>query len=107
MNKVVLMGRLPRDPTIKYFEKGIAIGNFSLAVTRNVKNNGKEEVDYLNCTIFNKQAVFLDKYVKQGSKILISGRIENNNYAGKSGQFYSIKVIVEEIEFAEKKSKPL
>jgi single-strand DNA-binding protein len=105
LNKIVLLGRLTRNPTIKYPKNGIIIGNFTLAVTRHVTNSGKEEADYLSCTTFDKQAVFIYQYLKQGSKIIVFGRIQNNNYVGKDGQMnYGIQVIVDEIEFAENKN---
>ena len=100
MNKIILLGRLTRNPIIK-LSNGTTIANFTLAVTRNVKNNGKEEADYLNCSVFDKKAVFVEQYLKQGSRIIVFGRLHNNNYLGKDGQIiYRIHIIVDEIEFA-------
>ena len=106
MNKVALMGRLTRNPAIKNSSKGSSVASFTLAVPRKTYNNGKEETDYLNCLVFNKQADFTMKYLIQGSKILIVGRIENYSYTGKNRQSVSgVQIIVEELEFAESKSR--
>lgn len=107
MNKLILMGRLTRDPEIRYSqgENPMAIARFSLAVDRRFKRAGDStEADFFNCTAFGKQAEFAERYLKQGTKILLSGRIENNNYINKEGQkVFSVQVITEEIEFAESK----
>ena len=109
MNKVILMGRLTRDPDIRYSNGRngqMAIGRFSLAVDRRFKRAGDTaEADFFNCTAFGKQAEFVERYLKQGTKILISGRIQNDNYTNKEGQkVFSVQVIAEEIEFAESKN---
>jgi len=108
MNKVILMGRLTRDPEIRYSnaDSSMAIGRFSLAVDRRFKRAGDSvEADFFNCTAFGKQAEFVEKYLKQGTKILLSGRVQNDNYTNKEGQkVYSVQIIVEEIEFAESKN---
>lgn len=107
MNKLILMGRLTRDPEIRYSqgENPMAIARFSLAVDRRFKRAGDStEADFFNCTAFGKQAEFAERYLKQGTKILISGRIQNDNYTNKEGQkVFSVQVITEEIEFAESK----
>ncbi len=108
MNKVILMGRLTRNPEIRYSrgDNALAVANFSIAVNRSRKNNGEEETDYLNCTIFGKQAEFAGKYLMQGTKVAIVGRIQNDNYTNKEGQeIYGIKIMVEELEFAEIKAR--
>ena len=109
MNKVILMGRLTRDPDIRYSNNSngqLAIARFSLAVDRRFKRAGDSvDADFFNCTAFGKQAEFVERYLKQGTKILMSGRIQNDNYTNKEGQkVYSVQVIAEELEFAESKN---
>ena len=107
MNKIILMGRLTRDPETRYTQgdSQFAVARFALAVDRRFKRQGEPEADFFNCTAFGKQGEFVEKYLKQGTKILISGRIQNDNYTNKNGEkVYSVQVIVEEIEFAESKS---
>ena len=106
MNKIILMGRLTRDPEVRYSqgESSLAIARFSLAVDRRYKRQGEPDADFFNCTAFGKQAEFVEKYLKQGTKILLSGRVQNDNYTNKEGQkVYSVQIIAEEIEFAESK----
>lgn len=108
MNKVILMGNLTRDPEIRYSqsEKEMAIGRFSIAVNRRFKRKGEDDTDFFNCTCFGKQAEFLEKYFRQGSRICLVGRIQNNNYTNKNGEkVYSVQVLVDELEFAEKKGQ--
>ena len=107
MNKIILMGRLTRNPEVRYSqgENSIAIASFSVAVDRKIKRDGEPTADFFNCTAFGKQAEFVEKYLKQGTKILLSGRLQNNNYTNKSGEkVYGVQVMVEEIEFAESKA---
>ena len=107
MNKIILLGRLTRDPEVRYTQgdNSMAIAKFSLAVNKRFKKENKPEADFFNCTAFGKQAEFVEKYLKQGTKILLSGRIQNDNYTNKEGQkVYSIQIMVEEIEFAESKN---
>ena len=107
MNKIILMGRLTRDPEVRYSqgESSLAIARFSLAVDRRFKRQGEAEADFFNCTAFGKQAEFVEKYLKQGTKILLTGRVQNDNYTNKEGQkVYSVQIIAEEIEFAESKA---
>ncbi len=84
----------------------MAIAKFSLAVDRKFKRQGDAvTADFFNCTAFGKQAEFVEKYLKQGTKIAVIGRIQNDNYTNKEGQkVYSVQVIIEEIEFAESKN---
>ena len=105
MNKVILMGRLTRDPEVRY-SQDMAIAKFSLAVDRRFKKQGDTvTADFFNCTAFGKQGEFVEKYLKQGTKVLVTGRIQNDNYTNKEGQkVYSVQIIVEEMEFAESKS---
>lgn len=107
MNKVILMGRLTRDPEVRYSQGAntTAVARYSLAVDRRFKRDGEPEADFFNCTAFGKAAEFAEKYLKQGTKIAITGRIENDNYTNKDGQkVYGTKIVIEEQEFAESKS---
>lgn len=107
MNKVILLGNLTRDPEIRYTQgdNPLAIARFSLAVNRRFSKNGEKEADFFNCTAFGKQAEFVEKYFKQGSRMMLAGRIQNDSYTNKNGEkVYTVQIIVEEVEFAEKKS---
>ena len=107
MNKVILMGRLTRDPEVRYSQGAnpTAVARFSIAVDRRFKREGEPDADFFNCTAFGKQAEFIERYLRKGVKILTTGRIQNDNYTNKDGQMvYSVRVMVEEIEFAESKN---
>ncbi len=113
MNKVILMGRLTRDPEVRYTQSRngdqLAVARFSLAVdrrfARNSQDNSDTSADFFNCTAFGRQGEFVEKYLKQGTKVVVCGRIENDNYTNKNGEkVYSVRVIAEEIEFAESKA---
>ena len=106
MNKAIMIGRLTRDPDIRYTqgENQTAIARFSLAVDRRGKREGEPDADFFNCTAFGRQAEFVEKYLKKGTKIAITGRVQNDNYTDRNGQkVYSVQIIVEEMEFAEGK----
>ena len=101
------MGRLTRDPEIRYSQgaNSLAIARYSLAVNRSFKREGEPDADFFNCTAFGRNAEFAEKYLKQGTRILISGRIQQDNYTNKEGQkVYSVQVFVDEQEFAESKN---
>lgn len=104
MNKVILMGRLTRDPEIRWNgEKCCA--KFNLAVDRRYKSEGGPDADFFAVTAWNNLGKFVEKYLKKGTKILLTGRIENDNYTNGHGEkVYSVNVIAEEMEFAESKS---
>ena len=107
MNKVILMGNLTRDPEIRYSqgENSLAIARFSIAVNRRFSRQGDTDTDFFNCTAFGKQAEFVEKYFKQGSRMLLTGRVQNDNYTNKNGErVYSVQFMADEIEFAERKS---
>lgn len=107
MNKVILMGRLTAEPEVRYTQGNsqTAIAKFSIAVDRKFKQEGQPTADFFNCTCFGKQASFAEKYLHKGIKIVMNGRIQNNNYTNKDGQkVYGICIMVEEIEFAESKN---
>lgn len=108
MNKVELVGRLTRDPEVRYTqgENASAIARFSVAVNRRFKNNeGNYDADFINCVAFGKSAEFIEKYFKKGMAIGISGRIQTGNYTNKDGvKVYTTDVVVEEAEFVESKN---
>ena len=106
MNKIILLGRLTRNPDVRYSqgENSTAIARFSLAVNRRFMRQGEAGADFFNCVAFGKQGEFVEKYLKQGTQILLSGRVQNDNYTNREGQkVYSVQILVEEIEFAESK----
>ena len=101
------MGRLVRDPEIKYSqgEKPIAIGRYTLAVDRKFKKEGEQNTDFISCQCFGKSAEFTEKYLHKGTKIVVCGHIQTGSYTNKDGQkVYTTDVIVDEQEFAESKS---
>ena len=105
MNKVIFIGRLTRDPEVRYTNDGKTIARFSIAVDRRFKRDGQPDADFFNCTTFGKQAEFVEKYLHKGTKIALSGSIQNDNYTNKDGvTVYQVAVIVDEIEFAESKN---
>jgi single-strand DNA-binding protein len=105
MNKVILMGNLTRDPEVSYTrESNTAIARFSIAVGRRYKRDGEPEADFFDCTAWGKTAEFVEKYFHKGSRMVLCGRLENNNYTNKNGEkVYSIRIQVEEVEFGERK----
>ena len=107
MNKVIMMGRLTRDPEIRYGQgaNGTVVGAFSIAVDRRFKREGEPDADFFDCTTFGKQAEFVEKYLRKGTKVLVEGEIQNDNYTNKDGNMvYSVRVIANNIEFAESKN---
>ncbi len=81
------------------------VGRFSIAVDRRFKREGEPDADFFNCTVFGKQAEFVERYLHKGTKVVLSGRIQNDNYTNREGQMvYSVRVMVEDIEFAESKN---
>lgn len=107
MNKVELVGRLTRDPEVRYSqgEKATAIARFTLAVDRRVKDaDGNYGADFISCVAFGKTGDFLEKYFKKGMKIGITGRIQTGNYTNKDGvKVYTTDVVVDDAEFVESK----
>lgn len=110
MNKVILMGRLTRDPNISYAQstENMAIARFTLAVDRRVKRQeteGQQTADFISCVCFGKQAEFVEKYLRQGIKIAVAGRLQTGSYTNKEGQkVYTTDVLLDDIEFAESKN---
>ncbi|MBQ2642639.1 MAG: single-stranded DNA-binding protein [Eubacterium sp.] len=108
MNKVMLMGRLTRDPEVNYSTSGgdqLAIARYTLAVDRRFKRDGDQTADFIRCVAFGRSAEFAEKYFHQGIKIIVEGRIQTGSYENKEGQrVYTTDVIVENQEFAESKA---
>ncbi len=110
MNKVVLMGRLTRDPEVRYStgENAQAIARYTLAVDRRFArrdNPNAQTADFISCVAFGKSAEFAEKYFRQGSRITVSGRIQTGSYTDRDGRkVYTTDVVIEEQEFAESKN---
>lgn len=107
MNKVILMGRLVRDPEVRYSqgENQTAIARYTLAVDRKFKRDGEQNADFINCIAFGKNGEFAEKYLHKGIKILVEGRIQTGSYTNKDGQkVYTTDIVVESCEFAESKN---
>lgn len=103
MNRVILIGRLTKDPEIRT-SGNYTIASFNIAVDRKFKRDGEPETDFFNCTAFNKTAEFVEKYCKKGTKMVVEGRIQNDNYEKDGVKHYGVKIMVDSLEFAESKS---
>lgn len=107
MNKVILMGRLTRDPEVRYTQGDNAsvVARFSLAVDRRFKKDGEQTADFISCVAFGKTGEFIEKYGHKGTKFVVEGRIQTGSYTNKDGQkVYTTDVVVEQVEFAESKA---
>ena len=112
MNKVILMGRLTREPDVRYSQNSdgsMAVARYTLAVDRRrarTNSDGAEQTaDFISCVAFRKTAEFIEKYFRQGMRMVISGRIQTGSYTNRDGQkVYTTDVVVEEVEFAESKA---
>lgn len=107
MNRVILMGRLTKDPELRYSQSNnpLAIARYTLAVARKVKTNDTE-ADFINCIAFGKSAEFVEKYFRQGQRVLIEGRLQTGSYTNKEGQkVYTTDIVVETQEFADGKNR--
>lgn len=107
MNKVILIGRLTRDPEVRYStgENALAIARYTLAVDRRFHKDGETNADFISCVSFGRNAEVAEKYFRQGLKISVSGRIQTGSYTNRDGQkVYTTEVVVEEQEFVESKS---
>lgn len=108
MNKVILMGRIVRDPEVRYSNGAngsTAVARYTLAIDRKFKQEGQQTADFINCIAFGKLGEFAEKYLHKGVKIAIVGRIQTGSYTNKDGQkVYTTDVVVEEQEFCESKA---
>lgn len=109
MNKVVLMGRLTRDPEVRYSqgESSMAVARYTLAVDRrfNRNNNDEQNADFIGCVAFGKSAEFAEKYLRKGMRMVVTGRIQTGSYVNKDGvKVYTTDIVVEDQEFAESKN---
>ena len=107
MNKVILMGRLTRDPEVRYSqgERPVAVARYTLAVNRTFKRAGEPDADFINCVTFGRSAEFAEKYFRQGIRIVVSGRIQTGSYTNRDGvKVYTTDIVVEDQEFAESKA---
>nr|DAK93018.1 MAG TPA: Single strand binding protein [Caudoviricetes sp.] len=108
MNKVILMGRLTRDPDVRYSQTAngsMAVARYTLAVDRRFKKDGETNADFISCVAFGKVGEFAEKYLRQGTKIVVEGRIQTGSYTNKDGnKVYTTDIYVENCEFAESKS---
>ena len=107
MNKVILMGRLTRDPEVRYSsgENALAIARYTLAVDRRFHKDNEASADFIACVAFGKGGEFAEKYLRQGTKIVVTGRIQTGSYTNREGQkVYTTEIVVEDQEFAESKT---
>ena len=107
MNKIILMGRLTRDPEVRYGagENSTAVARYTIAVDRRFKRDGEQSADFIGCVAFGRNAEFAEKYLRQGTKIVLTGRIQTGSYTNRDGQkVYTTDIVVEEQEFAESKA---
>ena len=112
MNRVILMGRLTRDPVVRYTQSAngsLAIARYTLAVDRRRRSTGtgrdQQTADFISCVVFGRQAEFAEKYLHQGTKICVQGRIQTGSYTNKDGnKVYTTDVVVDDQEFAESKN---
>ena len=108
MNKVILMGRLTRDPEVRYSQgdTATAVGRYTLAVDRRFRRDGDQQTaDFINCVAFGRSAEFAEKYLRQGTKVVVTGRIQTGSYTNRDGvKVYTTDVVVEDQEFAESKA---
>ena len=108
MNKVILMGRLTRDPDIRYSQgtDGICIARYTLAVDRRfTRNENGQNADFISCVAFGKSGEFAEKYFHRGLKVVVTGHIQTGSYTNREGQkVYTTDIVVEDQEFAESKS---
>ncbi|MDY5986256.1 single-stranded DNA-binding protein [Sporofaciens sp. SGI.106] len=107
MNKVILMGRLTRDPEVRYSqgENPLAIARYTLAVDRRFRRDGEATADFIPCVAFGRQAEHAERYYRQGLRVTVCGRIQTGSYTNKDGvKVYTTEVVVEEQEFAESKA---
>ena len=107
MNKIILMGRLTRDPNVRYTQgaESTCVARYTLAVDRRVKQEGQQSADFIGCVAFGRNGEFAEKYLKQGSKIVVTGHIQTGSYTNRDGnKVYTTDIVIEEQEFAESKA---
>lgn len=107
MNKVILMGRLTRDPEVRYSsgENALAIARYTLAVDRRFHKDNEASADFIGCVAFGKGGEFAEKYLRQGTKIVVTGRIQTGSYTNREGRkVYTTEIVVEDQEFVESKA---
>lgn len=106
MNKAILMGRLVRDPEVRYTQgqEQMCIARYTLAVDRRSKHNEQQPADFISCVAFGKAGEFAEKYFRKGTKVVVTGRIQTGSYTNNQGaKVYTTDVVIEEQEFAESK----
>ena len=106
MNKVILMGRLTRDPEVRYSQgqQAMAIARYTLAVDRRFKREGEQTADFIQCVAFGKSGEFAEKYFRKGTKVVVEGRIQTGSYEKDGQRVYTTDIVVEQQEFAESKA---
>ena len=105
INRVVLVGRLTRDPELRKTQSGTSVCSFTMAVGRRVSTQGQPDADFINCVVFGKSAEFTERYFRQGMRVVVCGRIQTGSYTNRDGvKVYTTEVVVEEQEFAESKN---
>ena len=104
MNKVILIGRLVADPELRHTQSGTAVCRYRLAVDRPVKKEGQQNVDFLNCQAWGKNAEFASRYLRKGTKIAVEGRIQTGSYEKGDVKHYTTDIIIERHEFCESKA---
>lgn len=104
MNKVILIGRLVADPELRHTQSGTAVCSYRLAVDRPVKKEGQQNVDFLNCLAWNKNAEFASRHLRKGTKIAVEGRIQTRNYEKDGVKRYIFEIVIDRHEFCESKA---
>lgn len=104
MNKVILIGRLVADPELRHTQSGTAVCRYRLAVDRPVKKEGQQNVDFLNCLAWNKNAEFASRHLRKGTKIAVEGRIQTRNYEKDGVKRYIFEIVIDRHEFCESKA---
>lgn len=105
MNKVILIGRLTKDPDLRYTQSGTAVANFTLAVNRRYSPNGEQEADFINCVAWQKAAEFVADYFHKGKQMALEGRLQVRSYEGDDGKRrWVTEVVVEQMEFVGSKN---
>lgn len=102
INRVVLVGRLTKDPELRYTPAGVAVTKFTLAVNQNFKTDGEQKADFINCTVWRKPAENAANFLKKGSLAGVEGRIQTGSYEGQDGKrVYTTEVVADSVQFLE------